>query len=215
MGEDELPRRNLRFPYGGNFKEIGKVPSMLYMYSGGETVDCCDWNGDEVCLLDLVKEVKKLVSIPECCKVKLWWFWLSRKDGCYCSICTKEKTSLTTLTFIEKVSWLQYTYVNPFDDPEVNSWYAEADDEVDRNQGKGDFNISQGDSNNDEDYVVSDFEWDIGVLNQKYEVSTRSKGSPLIDVNRIDAAEDYESPHSATDSETDDDVYCDDDLTQE
>ncbi|KAF5190604.1 hypothetical protein FRX31_019809, partial [Thalictrum thalictroides] len=275
MEEDELPKRNLRFHYGGNFKEIGKVPSMLHMYSGGETVDSCDWNGDEVCLMDLVKEVEKLVSIPECCKVKLWCFWLSHKDGyvnqkllvdkdtdvmflwknakpdkgnfihLYIEVENKmqaastsvpplpssviNNTSNEALQFSQgKISDVQSskkknpslggkvnedTYVNPFDDPEVNTWYA--DDEVDRNKGNVDFNISQDDSNDDEDYAVSDFECDISVLNQKYEVSTRSKGSPLIDVNRIDAAEDYESPHSATDSETDDDIYCDDDLTQE
>ncbi|KAF5183798.1 hypothetical protein FRX31_026615, partial [Thalictrum thalictroides] len=81
MGDLPLPNRHLRFHYGGKFREIGNSPSKLHLYSGGASVDSKDWDGDEVFLGDLVKEVDKLVGIPEDHVVELRWFWLSHKDG--------------------------------------------------------------------------------------------------------------------------------------
>ncbi|KAF5205899.1 hypothetical protein FRX31_004511 [Thalictrum thalictroides] len=81
MGDLPLPKRHLRFHYSGKFREIGNSPSKLHLYFGGASVDSKDWDGDEVFMGDLVKEVDKLVGIPEDHVVELRWFWLSPKDG--------------------------------------------------------------------------------------------------------------------------------------
>ncbi|KAF5205246.1 hypothetical protein FRX31_005167, partial [Thalictrum thalictroides] len=81
VGSEPLGFRNLRFHYGGNFKDVGKHPSKLRCYSGGATIDSKDWDGDEIFLGDLRKEAIKLIPVPEDHDVVFSWFWCKSKDG--------------------------------------------------------------------------------------------------------------------------------------